>query len=129
VRSAGARTIDRLLAIWRDLHPGQVGADAIDAQLHAERLDPASNERRLYRSPLAELPDGAFVLEDGEPWLVLGADLRRWTPAGYLERRPRRDRAPILVITPPSLLAVLRAGWTPLVPLLHPSATRVVDRF
>ena len=28
----------RLVAIWRELHPGQVGADAIDAQLHAERL-------------------------------------------------------------------------------------------
>jgi hypothetical protein len=26
------------------------------------------------------------------------------------------------VITPPSLVAVLLAGWQPLVPLLHPSA-------
>jgi hypothetical protein len=26
------------------------------------------------------------------------------------------------MITPPSLVAVLRAGWHPLVPLLHPSA-------
>jgi hypothetical protein len=26
------------------------------------------------------------------------------------------------VITPPSLLAVLRTGWDPAVPLLHPSA-------
>jgi hypothetical protein len=26
------------------------------------------------------------------------------------------------VITPPSLLAVLSAGWDPVVPLLHPSA-------
>jgi hypothetical protein len=27
------------------------------------------------------------------------------------------------VITPPSLLALLRAGWEPVVPLLHPTAT------
>src|SRR5712691_7538710 len=27
----------RFVAIWSDLHPGQVGADAIDAQLHTER--------------------------------------------------------------------------------------------
>ena len=116
---------NRLVEIWRDLHPGQVGADAIDAQLHAERLDPASNERRLHRANLGELPDGAFMLKEGEPWLVLGADVWRWTPSGYVERRPRGgvpDDA--LVITPPSLLAVLGSGWSPLVPLVHPSCAR-----
>ena len=29
----------RLGEIWRDLHPGQTGADAIDLQLHRERVD------------------------------------------------------------------------------------------
>jgi hypothetical protein len=29
-----------------------------------------------------------------------------------------------MLITPPSLVAVLAAGWEPLVPLLHPSASR-----
>ncbi len=115
---------DRLVGIWRDLHPGQVGADAIDVQLHAERLDPASNERRLHRASIAQLPDGAFVLEDGKPWLVLGAHLWSWTPSGYSGRRPRRARGEAVVITPPSLLALLRSGWSPLVPLLHPSAAR-----
>ena len=37
-------------------------------------------------------------------------------------------RAKRLVITPPSLLAVLRSGWSPLVPLLHPSALRGLRR-
>ena len=114
---------ERLAAIWRDLHPGQVGADAIDAQLHTERLDLDSNERRLHRASIGELPDGAFVLEDGEPWLVLGADLWRWTPSGYVERRPGRASREALVITPPSFLALLHAGWSPLVPLLHPSVS------
>ena len=113
---------DRLVAIWRDLHPGQVGADAIDAQLHTERLEPGSNERRLHRASIGELPDGAFVLEEGEPWLVLGADLWRWTPSGYVQRGPCRAPREAVVITPPSLLAVLRSGWSPLVPLVHPSA-------
>jgi hypothetical protein len=113
---------DRLVAIWRVLHPGQVGADAIDAQLHTERLEPGSNEKRLHRAPLEELPDGAFVLEEGEPWLVLGATLWRWTPSGYVQRERQRAPREALVITPPSLLAVLRSGWSPLVPLVHPSA-------
>jgi hypothetical protein len=105
---------DRLVAIWRELHPGQVGADAIDAQLHGERLLPR------HEALLDELPDGAFVLRDGAAWLVLGPQLLRWTPAGYSERSPRPSGRAAL-ITPPSLVEVLRAGWEPLVPLLHPS--------
>ena len=107
---------ERLTTIWRELHPGQVGADAIDSQLHSERLRPHTE------TVLDGLPDGAFVLHDGEPWLVLGRELLRWTPAGYAERRPRPAKKRAALVTPPSLVAVLRAGWQPLVPLFHPSA-------
>jgi hypothetical protein len=112
----------RLTEIWRELHPGDHGADAIDARLHAERLDRATRGRRLHRAPLDELPDGTFVLRDGAPWLVLGGRLLRWTPAGYRDPVQRPARATAEAITPPSLVALLRAGWEPLVPLLHPSA-------
>jgi hypothetical protein len=54
--------------------------------------------------------------------LVLGRDLLRWTAAGYGERRRRPARQQARLITPPSLVAVLRSGWQPLVPLMHPSA-------
>jgi hypothetical protein len=91
---------------------GEPGADAIDARLHAER----TGARTL--ATIADLPDGAFVLHDGAPCLVLGGALLRWTPAGYAERTTA-TRAELL--TPPSLVAVLRAGWEPEVPLLHPS--------
>ena len=94
-------------------------ADAIDERLHAERLD--GSRRRLHDARLSELPDGAFVLEADEPWLVLGAELRRWTPSGYAERRPRSGGDGLL-ITPPALVDVLRSGWQGSVPLLHPSA-------
>ena len=94
-------------------------ADAIDERLHGERLD--GSGRRLRSARVKELPDGAFVLEGGEPWLVLGGELRRWTSAGYAERRPRGGGEAIL-ITPPTLVEVLRAGWLGSVPLLHPSA-------
>lgn len=101
---------------------GERGADAMDARLHAERL--AGRERRVHDAALDRLPDGAFVLRDGAPWLALGDELLRWTPAGYAERRPRPD-GPAALITPPSLVAVLEAGWRPAVPLLHPSARRL----
>ena len=95
---------------------GERRADAIDERLHAERLAP-------YRdAPVGELPDAAFVLRDGEPWLVLDDALLRWTPAGYADRvvRPRNGEA--TVVTPPSLLDVLAAGFTGVVPLLHDTA-------
>jgi hypothetical protein len=112
----------RAVEIWRGLHPGRVDADAIDAQLHRERVDPVTHGQLRHEAQLADLPDGAFVLRDGAPWLVLGAELLRWTPAGYTDRVPRPVRGEALAITPPSLLTVLRTGWEPLVPLLHPSA-------
>jgi hypothetical protein len=111
---------ERFTAIWRELHPGQVGADAIDAQLHAERVDPATRGQRLHESPVDGLPDGAFVLVGGRPRLVLGRRLLAWTPAGYADPLPLPHTASL--ITPPSLVAVLRTGWTGVVPLLHPTA-------
>ena len=112
----------RLGELWRDLHPGQVGADAIDLQLHGERIAPDTRAQLHHADAFENLPDGAFVALDDEPWLVLGSHLLRWTPAGYRERRPRPRRGAAIVVTPPSLVAVLAAGWSPLVPLMHPSA-------
>jgi hypothetical protein len=109
---------------WSALHPDPVGADAIDARLHEERVDPATRARRRHAPiPAGTLPDGAFVAGDGEPWLVLGDELLHWTPAGYDARRPRPDRRELVEpITPPSLLKLLHGGWDGAVPLLHPSA-------
>jgi hypothetical protein len=107
---------ERFLAVC-----GETGADAIDAKLHDERVEPSTRGQRLHDAPLDDLPDGAFVLQNDEPYLVLGPQLMRWTPAGYTGREPRPSGAG-LVLTPPSLLAVLRSDWRPLVPLFHPSA-------
>ena len=95
---------------------GEPGADAIDERLHAERVD--GQARRLHESP-ARLPDGAFVLDGDEPCLVRRDVLLPWTPAGYGAPRRRRRAA---LITPPSLVEVLRTGWSGAVPLMHPTA-------
>jgi hypothetical protein len=114
----------RFGAMWRERHPGQIGADAIDAQLHAERIASDGRAQRHHEAALDELPDGSFVLQDGAPRLVLGARLLTWTPSGYRTPGPRARGGQARLITPPSLVDVLRSGWEPLVPLLHPSATR-----
>jgi hypothetical protein len=92
------------------------GADSIDEQLAAER----AGLRPLVAA--ATLPNGAFVLHAGEPHLVLDGALRRWTAGGYEERLPAAGE--LELVTPPSLVEVLRSGWEPLVPFLHPSAHR-----
>jgi hypothetical protein len=62
----------------------------------------------------ASLTDGAMVLLDA-PRLVAGDALLRWAPGGYDDPRPLRGRAELL--TPPSVVEVLRRGYAP---LLHP---------
>jgi hypothetical protein len=112
----------RFVELWSSDGAGPAGADAIDAMLHAERIDATTRARRLHRASLESLPAGAFVLEEGEPHVVLGSGLRRWTPAGYVGPSRNPGRRDVTLITPPSLVDVLRAGWEPVVPLLHSSA-------
>lgn len=114
---------DQLRALWTELHPDLIGADAIDAQLHSERMVRGTSVRRIHEAPIAALPDGAFVMHEGTPCLVLGSRLLTWSPAGYLaaHRRPKRGSAKL--ITPPSLVDLLRTDRVPLVALLHPSAS------
>jgi methylphosphotriester-DNA--protein-cysteine methyltransferase len=90
-------------------------ADAIDEVLHRERL------QRFHPARLEDLPDGAFVLEEDEPFLVVGDELLRWTPGGYTQRRARR-RGKATLITPPSTVRVLQAGWESDLPLIHSSS-------
>ena len=112
---------DRFTALWQQLHPGERGADPIDARLQAERFE--AGRQRRHRSTLADLPDASMIVDAGAAWVVLGDRLLRWTPGGYTESRDRGEIAVVDVLTPPSLVSVLAAGWSPEVPLLHPSAS------
>ncbi len=112
---------DRFGEVWRSVHPADRGADAIDRTLHAERW--AGGRQRRHTAPYFVLPDASFVLLDQQPFLVLGTQLLRWTPAGYTDHQPR-PQGNAVVLTPPSLRAVLVAGWSSDLPLLHPSAKR-----
>jgi len=115
---------NRFLAAWQALHPGATGADAVDAELHDERVDPQTRGQRHHGAVLADLPDGTFVLHEHVPHLVVGDRLLRWSPAGYSRGTRRPAHGTARVITPPSLVAVLRGGWESTVPVLHPSVSR-----
>jgi hypothetical protein len=88
-------------------------AGGMNRRLHAERIFRGTHRRRYHQVPWAELPDGAFVLDDETPRLVRGRELIAWTPAGYGEPTRRPARGTATAITPPATLAVLRAGYQP----------------
>lgn len=91
---------------------GASGADAIDARLHAERLD--GRRKRLHALAWRDVPTGAFVEAGGAPCLVLADRMRRWDAvSGYGEQCARPAHGDARVITPPASLDVLRAGYAP----------------
>jgi hypothetical protein len=90
------------------------GADEMDAVLHADRLEGrgVNQRKRTYWERLAALPDGAFICLDGSAWLLWRDQLLEWSARGYRARRswpPAASR--VEVLTPRSLVAVLRAGY------------------
>ena len=97
--------------------PKRATAPAMDEILHAERLN--DKAKRSHRLSIDDLPEGAMIARDGEAFAVRGKHLLRWTPNGYdaPELRPRGIQ--VEVLTPPSILKVLMAGFAP---LWHPSA-------
>jgi hypothetical protein len=90
---------------------GPASADQIDKQLHVERFRRGTSRQVVHRRPWAELPDGAFVLFNSAPFLVLGDKLVAWTRGGYGQRNARPTRRDVDVITPTSTIDVLLADY------------------
>ena len=88
-------------------------ADEMDAVLGAQRRVRGGQKKTFFARGRA-LPDGAFIAAGGEAWLVHQRHLLRWTAAGYAERMGLGSGR-LEVLTPEATLAVLRAGYVPLV--------------
>ena len=83
----------------------------MDKILHRERL--IDGRKRTHAAPLESLPDGAMILHDGRAFAVRGKNLLPWSFEGYGEpiERPREGIADVL--TPPSIIRALAAGYAP----------------
>jgi hypothetical protein len=92
-------------------------APEIDAVLHDERLDVRTKRLHALPVPVKRLPDGAMVALDGESFLIVQGRALLWKPAGY--REAQAAFAGAMLLTPPSTLRALSAGYRP---VLHPSA-------
>jgi len=93
-------------------------ADAIDSILHAERRS-RPFQKRTHVATIDALPDGTYIAMEGQAWLVMDDALLAWSGDGYTHRRRRPRDIDMTVLTPPSIVALLRAGYQP---GLHPTA-------
>ncbi|MHC2333683.1 hypothetical protein [Bradyrhizobium sp. USDA 4454] len=108
---------NRFRAAWEKGNDvSDLSAKAMDAVLHAERLDRGRKRLHPLPLPLAELPDGTMAQADGESFLVTAGTTLRWSFAGY-ERAEVAGAA--MLLTPPSTVRAFQSGYRP---VLHPSA-------
>jgi len=90
----------------------RVFADQMDAALHPARID-RQRMKVTYPAPEGSLPDGCFVeLGDGA-WLLWEAAMFRWSPARYVDKRPRVRDSILSVLTPAPIVHCLKAGYRP----------------
>jgi hypothetical protein len=110
---------NRFRACWKEGNRvADVLAPEIDAVLHRERF---ASGKKLHPlpMPLEKLPDGTMVQAGEGSYLITKGRPLRWSFAGY--RAAETAIADAMLITPPSTLRALAAGFQP---VLHPSASQ-----
>jgi len=92
-------------------------ATVIDAALHVERMAP-----RTVCHKLDDLPTGTFITDDDQTaYLVLNHRLLHWAPTGYEDVVQPAIIFPAQILTPPSMVRALAAGYPV---IIHASALR-----
>jgi len=108
---------------WAKANPELAGAarpaaTVLDAALHLERTADSTVRGLCYS--IEDLPDGAFISDDGQnAYLALKGQLLYWTPGGYEKHGVHIVHYPARILTPASVVRTLLAGY----PVgIHPSA-------
>jgi hypothetical protein len=95
--------------LWAETYGGALPyAKDIDRELHLERTG-----RAEHHAPWAWLPDGVFAATDSGPAVVVGDHLAVWDQRDniYRAKLPRPAHGTATVLTPPSTVEILRAGY------------------
>jgi hypothetical protein len=111
---------NRFRAAWEQGNGvADILAPDMDAVLHHERLE--GRKKRLHTLPmlLQQLPDGVMVLAGAQSYLITQGVALLWSPGGYRQAQNALDGA--MLLTPPSTLRALGAGYRP---VLHESAVK-----
>lgn len=116
-RRSAAEAFRRAWSVGNRVDPPP--AAEMDVVLHGERLDHGRKRLHALTMPLEELPDGAIVASGNSSYLLVNGLPYQWAPLGY--HRVAATDPVDGVLTPPSTLAALAAGYRP---VLHASAER-----
>ena len=96
-------------ALWAETQGGAAPyARDMDMQLHRERTGGAG-----HRATWDSLPNGVFVATDSGPAVVVGDRLAVWDHCHniYRDKLPCPKTGTATVLTPPSTVQILRAGY------------------
>ena len=108
---------EKFRAAWcAAAHVDNVSAPEMDAVLHRERLNARVKRIHELAMPIDRLPDGVVVAYDEQAFTMFRGLGFRWTERGY--ETPRKLRHADGLITPPSTLRAIVAGYRP---ALHPT--------
>jgi hypothetical protein len=103
-------------AAWADAKGEDApSASAVDAVLHRERMEHGRKRLHPIRESIRQLPDGAMVAAAGKAYTIAFGRAFGWSEQGY--QQPRDLHQADSLLTPPSTLMALRAGYRP---VLHP---------
>lgn len=105
--------------LWGDaaVRTSRMPAPRMDEILHRERL--AAGCKTRHARAIDDLPDGVMIVHDEKPRALRRGRLWLWTHQGYVDGGARPDGRTVEILTPPSIVSVLRAGYEP---VWHPSA-------
>ncbi len=99
-------------AAWADGNgTTAMSAPAIDLVLHGERLN-ANGAKQCHpiEGSITDLPDGTMIASRDSAYLVKDGKTYLWSWDGYWPAAPRHDAK---LLTPPSTVRTLRAGFLP----------------
>ncbi len=104
---------------WRRGNPTEI--DKIDVVLHRERFKPYRRiwrgKKRTHRAPIDTLPSGTFIVLNpdptAQPYLVFEDSLLPWRFDGYEAPVERRTNTNVILLTPPSTVRAMSAGYQP----------------
>jgi hypothetical protein len=108
----------RFAELWAMVHGGSRRASAphMDDVLHLERCSRPNRPAVFLRR--TTLPDGVFIRHAARPYLHAHGRLWPWSPAGYGSPIEHSDDV-LETVTPPSIVAVLAAGYRPTLHLIR----------
>jgi hypothetical protein len=79
----------------------------LDDVMHGQRMRGAHEEHN------ADIPDGAFIQRQGDPYLVHSGQIFKWTPFGYQAPMDMPHDATVTLLTPQSIVRAFSAGYVP----------------